>query len=114
MEIPDLWQDILRKLKASKSDSALSNRKQALIPQGAEVIPNPTGTAPGIIWSPKPDFTILTFPGVPSELKLMWSNSAVPWLRKHRESQEIYLSKILVQLFFLYLMLLDRQLVDSF
>ena len=27
-----------------------SNLKQALVPQGADILPNPTGTAPGMIW----------------------------------------------------------------
>ena len=46
------------------------------IPKGAKIINNYSGTAPGIFWSPKENFTILTFPGVPSELKEMWVKEA--------------------------------------
>jgi nicotinamide-nucleotide amidase len=66
-----------------------SNRKQAYRPKGAAILPNPTGTAPGIMWSltesqlntvgisnPQVPRYILTFPGVPSEMKRMWSESA--------------------------------------
>ena len=58
-----------------------SNRKQALVPKGATTLPNPTGTAPGIIWQPKPNLTIMTFPGVPSEMQRMWRDTAVPFLK---------------------------------
>ncbi len=90
-----LWQEIKEKISLNKSSIALSNRKQALLPVGAEVIPNPTGTAPGIIWSPISNFTILTFPGVPSELKEMWKDSAIPWIKRHGGTGSVFISKIL-------------------
>lgn len=53
-----------------------SNLKQALRPVDAAAIANPMGTAPGIAWQvPRPDGSptlILTFPGVPREMKVMW------------------------------------------
>lgn len=67
-ERPELWQEIQAKLSAGGRAVASSNRSQALLPIGADVLPNPLGSAPGMIWSPCPDFTILTFPGVPSEM----------------------------------------------
>ncbi|MEN9215102.1 MAG: CinA family nicotinamide mononucleotide deamidase-related protein, partial [Gloeomargarita sp. DG_1_6_bins_138] len=36
--------------------------------------------APGMIWSPRPGLTLMTFPGVPSELQAMWRETAVPYL----------------------------------
>lgn len=65
VEHPEVWEDIQRKLGARGKPVAPSNRRQAQLPEGAAVLPNPTGTAPGMIWSPIPGFTILTFPGVP-------------------------------------------------
>lgn len=59
-----------------------SNRKQAQLPQGAQILPNPTGTAPGMIWEPRPGLFCLTFPGVPRELYPMWSETAVPWFQR--------------------------------
>lgn len=69
-----------------------SNRKQALRPEGANILPNPVGTAPGIIWKIDPQIaakagitgekTILSFPGVPKELEAMWYETAVPYLAK--------------------------------
>lgn len=46
-----------------------SNRKQALIPQGAHVI-DPVGTAPGVVVPGKP--TVIVLPGPPRELQPMW------------------------------------------
>ncbi len=90
-----IWIDIKEKLANRNHPIAKNNRKQALIPQGADLIPNPSGTAPGIIWSPKQGFTLLTFPGVPSELKDMWMKSAVPWLKKYGGIKNKIISKTL-------------------
>lgn len=80
VERPDVLQDIAEKFAQRGREMTSSNRKQALIPEGAAVLPNPTGTAPGIIWQPRPGITIFTFPGVPSEMKVMWEQTAVPYL----------------------------------
>ena len=90
-----IWDDIQAKLRARGRPIAASNRKQALLPSGAEVLPNPTGTAPGMIWSPQPGFTVLTFPGVPSELHAMWQGTAGPWLRQAGLAPGIFASRLL-------------------
>ena len=46
-----------------------ANRKQALIPEGAEVI-EPVGTAPGVIVAGEP--VVVVLPGPPRELQPMW------------------------------------------
>ncbi len=56
------------------------NRVQALIPEGAEPLPNRTGTAPGI-WMKLGSSTIACLPGVPSEMKIMFHEQVVPRLR---------------------------------
>lgn len=71
------------------------SRKQALLPRGSAVLPNPTGTAPGMIWSPRPGFSLLTFPGVPSEMRAMWRATAAPWLRQQPFSQGVHRSRTL-------------------
>lgn len=72
-----------------------SNSKQALIPVGADFLPNPTGTAPGMIWQPQPNATILTFPGVPSEMKRMWVETAIPYLESQGWGKERIYSRSL-------------------
>jgi nicotinamide-nucleotide amidase len=94
-ERPEIVEDIKAKLAARGRQMASNNRKQALIPEGAEILPNPTGTAPGIIWQPEPGLTILTFPGVPSEMYRMWSETAIPYLKSLGWGQEMIYSRTL-------------------
>lgn len=79
-ERPEVIADIEAKFAQRQRTMSLSNRKQALLPEGADVLPNPTGTAPGIVWEPRPGLTVMTFPGVPSEMTAMWEATAVPYL----------------------------------
>ena len=91
----DVLASIAKRYEASGRLMTASNRKQALLPRGATVIPNPTGTAPGMRWEPVPGFTVLTFPGVPAELHAMWRQTAAPWLRQQPISQGVTVSRML-------------------
>ncbi len=95
IERADIIEDITKKYATRNRVMTPSNRKQALIPQGADILPNPTGTAPGIIWQPKPGLIILTFPGVPYEMHRMWQETAVPYLKSQGWGQEIIYSRML-------------------
>ncbi|OCQ96022.1 competence/damage-inducible protein A [Nostoc sp. MBR 210] len=95
VEDPEIIEDITQKFAQRGRVMTPTNRKQALIPQGAEVLPNPTGTAPGIIWQPRPEVTIFTFPGVPSEMYRMWQETAVPFLKNQGWGKEIIYSRSL-------------------
>jgi nicotinamide-nucleotide amidase len=95
IENQQVWADIQAKLSARGRSCSPSNRRQALIPQGAQVLPNPTGTAPGVIWTPRPGFTVLTFPGVPSEMRAMWHATAAPWLRDAGLASGVFASRML-------------------
>lgn len=55
------------------------NRVQAYFPAGAEVIPNPHGTAPGI-WMTIGECRIAAMPGVPSEMFAMFEQQVRPRL----------------------------------
>ncbi len=81
-ERPQLWDEIKQKLSNSKlQDDSSSLRKQCLFPKYAQIINNPRGTAPGMIWEPIKGFTILTFPGVPNEMKTMWEETACDFIK---------------------------------
>ncbi|MFN9558430.1 MAG: competence/damage-inducible protein A, partial [Dolichospermum sp.] len=95
VERADIVEDIAEKFAQRGRVMSPNNRKQALIPQGAEILPNPTGTAPGIIWQPRTGLTIFTFPGVPSEMYRMWSETAVPFLKSQGWGKEIIYSRSL-------------------
>jgi len=95
VEHPQVWAEIQARLAARGRPCAASNRRQAFLPEGAALLPNPTGTAPGMIWSPRPDFTILTFPGVPSEMRAMWEATAAPWLPAAGLAEGVFASRML-------------------
>ncbi len=81
-ERPHLWDEIKQKLSNSKlHEDTSSLRKQCFFPKNAQIINNPRGTAPGMIWEPIKGFTILTFPGVPSEMKTMWEETAYDFIK---------------------------------
>ena len=94
-ERPEVWADITAKSRSRGREPSVETRRQALLPCGAAVLPNPTGTAPGMIWSPVEGFTLLTFPGVPSEMRAMWQQTAAPWLRQSGLSTGAYVSRML-------------------
>jgi nicotinamide-nucleotide amidase len=59
-----------------------SNRVQAMFPAGSRIIPNPSGTAPGIdLDVPREGrgpCRLIALPGVPAELFTMWAQSVAP------------------------------------
>jgi nicotinamide-nucleotide amidase len=60
-----------------------SNFKQVLIPVGAEPLLNAIGTAPGVWWKDPagyPGRRIVLMPGVPREMKRMWTEQVAPRL----------------------------------
>ncbi len=95
IEHPQIWDDIVRKYGQRGITPSPSNRKQAYLPQGAEILPNPSGSACGLIWHPQPGLTILTFPGVPREMISMWVTTAVPYLKEQGWGREIFHSQVL-------------------
>lgn len=95
VERPEIIEDIEAKFKQLGRKVAANNRKQALLPQGADILPNPSGTAPGLIWQPRSGLTLLTFPGVPAEMRRMWQETAVPYLKSQGWGQEIIYSRTL-------------------
>ncbi len=95
-ERPDLWDQIKQKLSNSKlQENSSSLKKQCFFPKNVQIINNPNGTAPGMIWEPIKGFTILTFPGVPSEMKAMWEETAVDYIKKYFSDGDIFFSNTL-------------------
>jgi nicotinamide-nucleotide amidase len=73
--------DIEGKFARRKLDVTDMQRQQAMVPEGGTVLPNPNGTAPGFIVENDKNVAIV-LPGPPRELRPMWTDTAVPWLRK--------------------------------
>lgn len=66
--------------RGRKFDNA--NSIQAYFPEGSTPIPNPLGTAPGILTTVNESQIIFSLPGVPSELKEMIKTTVVPAIRE--------------------------------
>ncbi|HEY9851949.1 MAG TPA: competence/damage-inducible protein A [Leptolyngbyaceae cyanobacterium] len=95
IEKPEIIEDIAEKYASRGRQMTESNRKQALIPQSADILPNRLGTAPGMVWQPRPNLIILTFPGVPLEMHQMWQETAVPYLKSQGWGKQIIHSRML-------------------
>ena len=67
--------------KSRKRDMSPSNKKQAMLPKGAESLYNPVGSAPGFIL--KIDRCSFFFvPGVPFEMRRMLADEVLPRIKK--------------------------------
>ena len=55
------------------------NVRQAMVPQGAQVLPNRLGTAPGL-WLQRDRATLVLLPGVPAEMRRIVDESVLPRL----------------------------------
>jgi nicotinamide-nucleotide amidase len=72
-----------------------NNLKQALFPEGATIIPNALGTAPGFrLAIPTAHGPVhgIVMPGVPREMKRMLTDEVLPWLRGARGGVDEYRS----------------------
>ncbi len=65
-----------------------NNLKQALFPEGAVIVPNPIGTAPGFRVSIGPGKALIWLSGVPQEMTAMLSETVIPWIVQQRADAE--------------------------
>jgi nicotinamide-nucleotide amidase len=79
-EDPEALAEIQAMFKRFNRPMAEANRVQALIPDGAERIVNPNGTAPGILATLQ-GARVFCMPGVPREMREMFKLSVAPELK---------------------------------
>ena len=76
--------DVLRALEARFArlgrEMSPTNRVQAEVPDGAIVLPNAHGTAPGLILVDEADRFVILLPGVPREMRGLYADAVLPWL----------------------------------
>jgi len=65
------------------------NRRQAMVPEGATVIPNPRGSAPGL-WIEASGHIVILLPGVPSELRAMFDQEVRPRLARLGHDERLF------------------------
>ncbi|MDU6573034.1 MAG: competence/damage-inducible protein A [Gemella haemolysans] len=83
------WVKILERLtRTGRSVITENNKKQAMIPEGAIVLENYCGTAPGVIIGEN-NKRIILLPGPPREMRDMFEKSVKPYLEKFSSKQFI-------------------------
>ena len=68
-----------------------ASRREAELPEGANVLHNPVGVAPGVVVEDG-DTTYILLPGPPGEMKGMFHDSVVPYLMNRFGSQGVVTS----------------------
>ncbi|HTU02408.1 MAG TPA: CinA family nicotinamide mononucleotide deamidase-related protein, partial [Candidatus Sulfotelmatobacter sp.] len=91
---PTVLEHIKQRFAARNAPMADNNRKQAMVPEGAEVLHNPRGTAPGLFLRDGAR-VVACMPGVPSEMKPMLLEQVIPRLREHFGLRSRIVSRVL-------------------
>jgi nicotinamide-nucleotide amidase len=65
-----------------------NNLKQAMFPEGAAIVPNPVGTAPGFRVE-RDGKTLIWLSGVPREMEAMLKDSVLPWIAEASGAGEV-------------------------
>ncbi len=89
-EEPTIVESIRRYFEGRKRPMPASTRTQAMVPEGADVLPNVNGTAPGLAMRVSPNpfrpdggaSWLIMLPGPPRELRPMFTESVAPMIRR--------------------------------
>jgi len=65
------------------------NARQAMVPEGAEILENPRGTAPGL-WLEDANRAVVLLPGPPRELKPLFREQVLPRLERRVSGVRLY------------------------
>src|SRR5690242_1170475 len=85
---PEISEQLEQRFRQANRKMAEVNRRQAFILEGAEILPNDRGTAPGQ-WIDEGDVSIVLLPGPPHELKAMFTRQSMPRLERKVPRQSI-------------------------
>lgn len=75
----DIWQRLVERFRRMGREPAPANRGQAEVPEGAVVLQNRWGTAPGL-WLEGPPGLVIMLPGVPKEMRKLLEHEVAPRL----------------------------------
>jgi len=85
----DLVKDLEAKFQRFGRPMPRINMKQAQVPVGATILPNPRGTAPGL-WVEDGQHIVVLLPGPPKELEPMFTEQVVPRLEPRVTGARLY------------------------
>jgi len=78
---PEVVEAIAERFNRRLEDIRENNRRQAHIPAGSKLLPNPVGTAPGFLLE-KNGCAVFALPGVPHEMRRMLAEYVEPYARE--------------------------------
>ncbi len=84
----ETWRKIRQIYERLGKTAGESSRIQCFLPQGAKILNNDVGTAPGM-WFNYGQKVIISLPGVPSEMKYIMEMEALPLLQEHFPGEPI-------------------------
>ncbi len=87
-EVPEIRARIESRFKRLGRPMPENNLRQALVPEGAEWLENPNGTAPGI-WLELGSTTLILLPGPPQELEAMFESACLPRLERRTTGERL-------------------------
>ncbi|MBN1664635.1 MAG: competence/damage-inducible protein A [Deltaproteobacteria bacterium] len=102
---------IKERFERAKLNWTNNNAKQAEFPEGAEVIPNPAGTAAGFALKVG-DKLITVIPGVPMEARRMLTEGVIPVLIKAFPEEPHHLERRIIKTFGLAEAAVDQKVAD--
>jgi nicotinamide-nucleotide amidase len=84
IEDKEVAQSLKQRFEARGIAWTPNNLKQARFPQGALIVPNPVGTAPGFRVPIGPGKTLIWLSGVPQEMTAMLRETVMPWIAQQK------------------------------
>ena len=91
----EAWAHVQEFFRKRNRPLSSQQEKQAMLPRGARMIPNPRGSAPGVIIEHR-EKTLIFTPGVPREMKGMVQDTVIPYLRERGlAGREVIRSRVL-------------------
>lgn len=85
--VPALWAGIEAYFRGRGRTPTDNNRAQAFVPHGAEIIPNPVGSAPAFAVDVD-GAVVVSLPGVPREMRHLLEHAVLPLLRRRFDLSE--------------------------
>lgn len=82
---PEIAAEIEKYFISTNRKMTQNNLRQAMVPNGAEILENDRGTAPGLMLEDKDGKLVVMLPGVPSEMVNMYQKQVKPRLLSRRD-----------------------------
>ena len=87
--VEEKYEEYVKEGRMERAELTPHRIKMATLPKGAKPLPNPVGTAPGVLLEAN-NTVIIALPGVPPEMKAIFEESILPILRREAGNMIFY------------------------